>query len=338
MLFDEVAPKPQTPSSSQGSSVDGDDEHALDKAIFHPMVNQAKDIALVQNHGLGVDDDNEPALENISENNQVPITTNLYPGQTWGWDGIDQQELVIQTKKDASFQNDWSPHGKLWVDIVFKLFPAAWLFDCCMKATSTAIVYIGNQALNQGELIWYLGLWLLMVTCSGWSKADFWDKKPYNPRSNPCPYQFSLLMNKTRFDEITSELRFTNQAPPTYHDCFWEVREMVREWNKNMWAFFIQTWMICLDESMSIWFQRWTCPGWVFCPRKPHPFGNEYHTACCLFSLELVEGKDRPAQLGPPEYDDLGGKTTDSLLRVICFLFKLLCHSRQQVPCAASVD
>ncbi len=140
-----------------------------------------------------------------------------------------------------------------------------------MKATSTAIVDNGGQALNQGELIWYLGLRLLMATCSRWSKADFWDEKPYNPRSNLCPYQFSLLMNKTRFNEITSELRFTNRAPPTYRDRFWEVREMVREWNKNMWAFFIPSWMIYLDESMSIWFQRWTCCGWVFCPCKPHP-------------------------------------------------------------------
>ena len=22
----------------------------------------------------------------------------------------------------------------------------------------------------------------------------------------------------------------------------------------------------CLDESMSIWFNRYTCPGWIFCP------------------------------------------------------------------------
>ncbi len=80
--------------------------------------------------------------------------------------------------------------------------------------------------------------------------------------------------------------------------------------------------MLCLDESMSIWFQRWTCPGWVFCPRKPHPFGNEYHTACCglsgvLFSMEMVEGKDRPRQLGPQEFDDEGGKTCGLLLRLL---------------------
>jgi hypothetical protein len=53
---------------------------------------------------------------------------------------------------------------------------------------------------------------------------------------------------------------------------------------------------------MSIWHNKWTCPGWEFCPRKPHPFGNKYHTACCvlsniMFVIELVEGKDTPPQI-----------------------------------------
>ena len=52
---------------------------------------------------------------------------------------------------------------------------------------------------------------------------------------------------------------------------------MIAEWNKSMAEAFSPGWVVCLDESMSIWHSRWTCPGWVFCPRKPHPFGNEYH-------------------------------------------------------------
>jgi hypothetical protein len=81
---------------------------------------------------------------------------------------------------------------------------------------------------------------------------------------------------------------------------------MVSEWNKNMAAVFSAGWAICLDKSMSIWTSRWTCPGWVFCPRKPWLFGNEYHSACCalcglMFVIEMVEGKDRPRDQGTPE-------------------------------------
>ena len=51
----------------------------------------------------------------------------------------------------------------------------------------------------------------------------------------------------------------------------------------------------------------------MFVPRKPWPFGNEYHSVCCglsgvMYGVELVEGKDHPPENGTPEYDDRGGK------------------------------
>ena len=95
---------------------------------------------------------------------------------------------------------------------------------------------------------------------------------------------------------------------------------MIREWNRHMTNIFLAGWVIGLDESMSIWHQRWTCPGWIFCPHKPHPFGNEYHTACCaltniLFSIELVEGKDSPPQVAR-EFNG-NGKTGGLLMRIL---------------------
>jgi hypothetical protein len=77
---------------------------------------------------------------------------------------------------------------------------------------------------------------------------------------------------------------------------------MIATWNKHMAKFFVTAWVVCLNESMSLWHKRWTCPGWVFCPCKSHPFGIEYHTAChgllgFLFLMELVEGKDHLQQI-----------------------------------------
>jgi hypothetical protein len=36
-------------------------------------------------------------------------------------------------------------------------------------------------------------------------------------------------------------------------------------------------WISCLDESTSTWANKYTCPGYMFVPRKPWPFGTEYH-------------------------------------------------------------
>ena len=97
---------------------------------------------------------------------------------------------------------------------------------------------------------------------------------------------------------------------------------MIRAWNEHMANIFLAAWIVCLDESMSIWHNKWTCPGWVFCPRKPHPFGNEYHSACCalsviMFVIELVEGKDAPAALVRARPFESMGKTAGLLLRML---------------------
>ena len=59
----------------------------------------------------------------------------------------------------------------------------------------------------------------------------------------------------------------------------------------------------------------------MFVPRKPHPFGNEYHTICCglsriLFRLELREGKDSPKNRARDPMDTYGA--TVGLLFRLC--------------------
>ena len=180
-----------------------------------------------------------------------------------------------------------------------------------------------------GEFLCYIGIRLLMATNQGYSTAEFWDYTGVarSQEEGACPYNLKDYTTFKHFQAITSCFVFTNDNPPTFRDKFWQIRELVREWNKNMKEF-ISGWVICLDESMSSWLNRWTCPGWIFCPRKPHPFGNEYHTVCCgmsgiMFAIEMVEGKDRPQDLGPPEFESVIGKTGGLLLRILKSCFNL---------------
>ena len=64
-----------------------------------------------------------------------------------------------------------------------------------------------------------------------------------------------------------------------------------------MAARFDPSWVSVLDESIQDWINRYTFPRWIFVPRKPHPFGNEYHTILCaeskvIYNFDIVEGKD----------------------------------------------
>lgn len=60
--------------------------------------------------------------------------------------------------------------------------------------------------------------------------------------------------------------------------------------------YFHSAWIVCLYESMSIWTNMWTYPGFVFCPRKPWDTGKKHHAVAggltsIIFYLEMVEGK-----------------------------------------------
>ena len=83
---------------------------------------------------------------------------------------------------------------------------------------------------------------------------------------------------------------------------------MIDAWNSHMKKIFTPSWISCLDESMSVWMNKLTCPGFVFCPSKPHPKDNEYHTICCgeggiMYGWEVVEGKDHLISMGRPEFE-----------------------------------
>ena len=95
---------------------------------------------------------------------------------------------------------------------------------------------------------------------------------------------------------------------------------MLQMWNKKMGTNFLPSWINCIDESMSKWINEYTCPGFMFVPRKPWNFGNEYHNAGCadsniIWALDLREGKDCPQNLGHKEFNNIG-KTMGILLRL----------------------
>ena len=100
----------------------------------------------------------------------------------------------------------------------------------------------GIDTLTLGDLLRYLGLCILMSTCSGWKKDNFWIVNPFDQEANACPYRIREFMSKSRFNAITREPRFTNTNPPPYVDKFWQIRHMVKAWNDHMTFIFLSSW------------------------------------------------------------------------------------------------
>ena len=59
-------------------------------------------------------------------------------------------------------------------------------------------------------------------------------------------------MSKYPFDIILWELCLTGHLPPHYNDKLLQSRDLISAWNLHMQRFFNSSWVICLDESMSI--------------------------------------------------------------------------------------
>ena len=75
---------------------------------------------------------------------------------------------------------------------------------------------------------------------------------------------------------------------------------MIDAFNDHYATEYSPSWLNCLDESMNVWLNKF-CPGFMSLPRKPHSFGNEYHSIAdgdkgqfIMWCIRLVEGKDRP--------------------------------------------
>ena len=154
--------------------------------------------------------------------------------------------------------------------------------------------------MSYGEFLRWLGLWFLMSSGHFENWRDFWSTEPINPFPG-APFRFNDFMSCNCFEEILCAIRLTSFAAPLYRDPFYEVRELMEKWNNNMEHMFTPGWISCLDESMSKWVNKYSCPGYVVVPQKPWPYGNEYHSIACgvsgvMYAVELVEGQDEPAK------------------------------------------
>ena len=76
----------------------------IDECIVHRAGDVRKDITAILAQGLTVDDDNEPAPENIPPpniRNEIDKSAGLFGGQQWKWNDICQSKATTQ-KKEAS--------------------------------------------------------------------------------------------------------------------------------------------------------------------------------------------------------------------------------------------
>ena len=277
-----------------------------------------EDIINLRNQGFQVDDDNDPVEENIPDTSVDAQVEDKPTYNDWGCNGIDPRKVDgCDTNRKAKIKLLGSQE-LTFTGWFLLFFPESYITNVILPNTNKNL----DLKLSLGEFLRYIGIWLFITNHSLKHRIrDFWSKEIPSRFSPTPPYRCDDWMSHRRFKDITDALRFTGEDPPSYSDPFHEVRGLIKAWNANMTEVFQPSWLSCLDESISIWFSKYTCPGWMCVPRKPHPFGNEYHSICCaksriMYQIELVEGKDEPKEKPKPEFYDKKSPTTSLLLRL----------------------
>ena len=283
----------------------------LNEAVEIPEISFGEDASKFRALGFCVDDDNDPAPEN------VPSPSENVDGCIYKeWHSVpycDRRLCGANDVQPSLIRADSTMHTVLGYFTHF--LPIVYFKTAVLPATNAHL----SDALSWEEFLRFLGLIFLMATSQGSARREYWANDAPQMFSG-APFRLQNFVSRRRFEMILKHLTFTLEPPPRFKHPFHEVNKLIQAFNSHTQACFSPGWVSCLDESMSVWTNRWTCPGWMFVPRKPHPMGNEYHTVCCgisgiMYSIELVEGKDRPKELPPKKYDEKG-RTSGLLLRL----------------------
>ena len=80
-----------------------------------------------------------------------------------------------------------------------------------------------GSPVSWGEILTYLGLWLLMSSVvTGGNMRAYWDNSYPNPLKS-VPFILHSSMSFVRFDAIIKYLYFADHTTPLYRYKFWEV-------------------------------------------------------------------------------------------------------------------
>ncbi len=158
-LWENAAPA-EAPAATVAIDEDGEE---IAEFVFNAQ-NWVEDIALIWDIGFMVNDDNEPAPENVPTDDTPPVNGEaLLEGRSGGETAlIAKQFLQGSMYNGPMFANEWFPNGKPFIDIFLHFLPCYFLKVTIVEATSNGLLTANAVQTTLGELFRYIGMMLLM--------------------------------------------------------------------------------------------------------------------------------------------------------------------------------
>ena len=147
--------------------------------------------------GYEVDDDNDPAPENIPHHDIVapgpppnarraahPATLIAEHNQQWGHHPIDQRRVHVRHNVQPSvpgMPTQMPQTNEIPKCFVFLLFFGRSIFESLIiPATNTSLREDNERETTIGEFLRWIGIWFFLATTSGYRRRDYWSNKQPN--------------------------------------------------------------------------------------------------------------------------------------------------------------
>ena len=176
---------------------------------------------------------------------------------------------------------------------------------------------------TRGELLRFMGLWLMMSTMGYDNKREAFEQDWIVQDTVPGP-KLKRFMYYSRFSQLSNCISFADMTVDIpVSDPWYPIRDFVKSFNDIRKANIIIGWLLCIDETMWKW-SGLGLPHQSWIPRKPEPLGVESKTVAdvesgILLYIELQEGKHRMQAM---EYTETYQATTACTLRCCKNWFK----------------
>ena len=155
------------------------------------------------------------------------------------------------------------------LDLFMNLYGMEYIKDVVIPETNKSL----NSAMNLSEYFCVIDCHLIVDCCVGHYVRDFFLRDIITPQKG-SPIRLNHIIPGRRLEKINQVMSYKNIAIPEFTYLIFQQRQMQEGWNKNMSAHFESSWVNLPDESIQECINQYNFPGWVFVPRKPHPFGN----------------------------------------------------------------
>jgi hypothetical protein len=165
-------------------------------------------------------------------------------------------ETIVEGGDSGSFDPPRRPY-----DYFMAVFPPEQLLRMVRLTNEKLIAKKKKASMTTGELLKFIGVLILGTRFEFGSRADLWKTEATSRLLNPPAFGRKTGMSRGRFDDVWSCLTFSRLAVRMEDQCSaehrWQlVADFAQSINAHREANFTPSDLICVDESMSRWYEQ----------------------------------------------------------------------------------